>query len=651
MTTEENTLEFGTDVSRLLDIVANALYSNRDVFLRELVSNAADACDKLRYESLTEPSLIENDGEFRIRILKDVPLRRLTILDNGIGMDDQELKDHLGTIAKSGTRAMMEHVENTSDEKDKLSLIGQFGVGFYATFMVAEKVEVITRKAGTDIVWYWESDGRTGYKVREATKEEAEILKGERGTAVTAIIKHDSSEYLLLEKIEQVIKTWSDHINLPIFLGYPGDYKDEKGDDLPEGEEHPINSVTALWTRSKTEITDEQYDEFYLGITHGMAFDKPLMHTHWRAEGKIEYTGLLYVPSMRSYDLFDPERKHSVRLYVKRVFITDNCEGLVYPWMRFIRGVIDSQDLPLNISREMLQRNAVIDKIRHNVAKKMLGELDKLSRNDESAFLSFWGQFGMVLKEGLYDAHEHRDDIFKVARFQSSKADNKYTTLNEYVENMAEGQEEIYYITAQDHNTAKNSPQIEGFKARGIEVLYMTDSIDEFWLQIVDQYKDKPFKSVTRGDINLENFSKSDSENKDNKDDVCVDQPSLDRLCAQMTTLLQEDVAAVRPSNRLTDSPVCLVADEKGVDLQMERVMQIQQNYEAETKKHLEINGKHPLIQKLAELSENDNNKADIEDAAHLLYDQAVIIQGDKVRDPAAFARRMAQFMSKGLVG
>lgn len=650
MTVEK--MEFGTDVARLLDIVANALYSNRDVFLREIISNSADACDKLRYEAISKPELLEDDSDFCIRILKDAPTRMLTILDNGIGMDEADLRDNLGTIARSGTRSMMERVSESSGDKDSLSLIGQFGVGFYATFMVAEKVEVVTRKAGTDTVWHWVSDGRTGYEVREATTEEASVLKGGRGTAVMAQLKYDSTDYLLLEKIEQVIRTWSDHINIPVFLGYPGDYKDEVGNELPEGEEQPVNSVTALWTRPKNDITDEQYKEFYLGITHGMAFDTPMTHIHWRAEGKIEYTGLIYLPSMRSHDLFDPARKHSVRLYVKRVFITDDCEGLVYPWLRFIRGIIDSEDLPLNISREMLQRNAVIDKIRHNLAKKVLGELDKLAKNDLPALLSFWGQFGMVLKEGLYDAHEHRDDIFKVARFFSTNGEQSYTTLDEYIERMKDGQDEIYYITAQDYDSAKNSPQLEGFKARGVEVLYFTDTIDDFWLQIVDDFKGKKFQSVTKGDIDLERFDDNSMDKSVDKSDQESEETNaaIDALRIRMQDVLSEDVADVRLSKRLTDSPVCLVADEKGVDMQMERVMKIQQQYEGETKRHLEINSKHPLILKLASLAENENNEEEIKDATYLLYDQAMIIQGDSIKDPTAFARRMANFMRKGLV-
>lgn len=452
----EEKQNFDTDVSRLLDIVANALYSNRDVFLRELISNAADACDRLRYDALQTPNMTEGDSDFRVRISQNAKERTLTIADNGVGMNREDLVKNLGTIAHSGTAALVESLKDQKNAGD-LNLIGQFGVGFYASFMVANKVEVISRKAGEKQAWLWESDGRTGFTVREAGKDETEALISNRGTTIILHVKDNASDFLLDEKLKQIILTYSDHINVPVYLG-------EKEED-----EKPVNTASALWMRSKSDITEEQYKEFYRHMGH--VFDEPLTQAHWKAEGKIEYTALLYTPTMRPWDLYDPERKHAVRLYVKRVYITDHLDNLVYPWMRFLRGVIDSEDLPLNISREMLQNNPVVTLIRRGVTKHILSDLDKLSQNNPIAFETFWLQFGAVLKEGLYDAAEHREDIFKVCRFYSTKSDNKLTSLKDYVSRMKEGQKDIYYITGEKLDALQNSPQIEGFKARGLEVL------------------------------------------------------------------------------------------------------------------------------------------------------------------------------------
>ncbi|HEY8192193.1 MAG TPA: molecular chaperone HtpG, partial [Alphaproteobacteria bacterium] len=605
----EEKLAFTADVSRLLDIVAHALYSNRDVFLRELISNAADACDRLRYEAVRDPKLAGN-GAFSIRVAKDAPKRILTVQDNGIGMNRAELVENLGTIAKSGTAALMEQIKSSGNEKEKLSLIGQFGVGFYASFMVSKRVEVISRKAGDTQAWRWESDGRTGFSIREAVGDEAKILEGGSGTAVIVHIDDESSEFLLDEKLKQVIQTWSDHIAFPVYLG----------DDA----ETPVNRAAALWTRPKNEITEEQYDEFYRHIGHGL--DEPLTISHWKAEGKIEYTALLFTPTLRPWDLYDPTRKNTLRLYVKRVFITDDCEGLVFPWLRFLRGVIDSEDLPLNISREMLQHNPVITKIRGSVAKRVLGDLDKLSRDDADAFATFWGQFGSVLKEGLYDAYEHRDDIFRITRFYSTHKPDELTSLDNYVSRMKDGQDAIYYISGENIETLKNSPQIEGFKARGLEVLFFTDTIDDFWLQSVPEFGGKPFKSVTKGNIDLTKFA---STNGDARQDT--EKPTTEiseRLMTIIRKELEDEIGDVRVTNRLTDSPVCLVAAEHEIDLRMERVLRIHQKFEAPAKRVLEINPGHALIRRLSALADANADKKTMGDAAHLLLDQARIIQG-----------------------
>ncbi len=638
----EDTLNFTADVSRLLDIVANALYSNKDVFLRELISNAADACDHLRYEAIANPALTKDDPHFRIQLYKEPSARTLTIIDNGIGMNKDDLVTHLGTIAKSGTRALMDQVSAAKDKEEKLNLIGQFGVGFYASFMVSDLVTVISRKAGENSVWHWHSDGKTGYTVKEATKEEEALLMATRGTAVIVHLKPEYSDLLLDEKIMQVVETWSDHIDLPIYLGEPDDGEEKK----------PINAASALWTRSKSEITTEQYNEFFNHLTHSFGMEEPLLTCHWKAEGRMEYTGLLYIPAMRPWNMFDPTRKASARLYVRRVFITDNCEEILYPWLRFVVGVIDSEDLPLNISREMLQQNLLIQKIKNGVAKRILNDLDKLSRDEPEKFTAFWHQFGAVIKEGLYDAAEHREALFKICRFFTSEGEhNTITSLEEYVSRMKDGQDEIYYISGENVKNMKNSPQLEGFRARGLEVLLFNDTIDDFWLQMADEYKGKKFVSITKGVIDLDKFEENNKPDANNKEDDSQSNTSknIDKLLETLKTTLKEEIETVRLSSRLTESPVCLVASDKDVDLHMERVLKIHQQYESKGKRILEINKSHPLITQLADMVEKNADSADIDDAAYLLLDQAKIIQGEPVSDPSIFAKRMSDFLQRGL--
>lgn len=636
---QDGKLSFGADVSRLLEIVAHALYSNRDVFLRELISNAADACDRLRYDALKNPALTQGAPDFSIRVTRDPGPRIVTVADNGVGMNRQELIDNLGTIARSGTAALMEQIKGAGEGKDKLSLIGQFGVGFYASFMVADRVEVVSRKAGEPQVWHWESDGRTGFTVREASKDEATRLPDGRGTCVLLHINDESSEYLLEDKLREVIQTYSDHISLPIYIGAAKAGEEQKS----------VNRAAALWTRPKNEITEHEYEEFYRHIGHGA--DDPLLTSHWKAEGKIEYTALLFVPTLRPWDLYDPTRKHAVRLYVRRVFIADDCDGLMYPWLRFMRGIVDSEDLPLNISREMLQHNPVITKIRSGVAKRVLSDLDRYARDNEAGYATFWGQFGAVLKEGLYDATEHRDDLLKVARFYSTAQDG-LTSLADYVARMKDGQNAIYYISGENMDTLRNSPQIEGFRARGLEVLFFTDTIDDFWLQSIHDFQGKNFKSVTKGDIDLSSFARQDGKadgGAAEKNEAAPDAPGLERLLTVLREELKADVGNVRATARLTDSAVCLVAADNEVDLRMERVLRIHQKYEPQSKRVLEINPGHPLVARLAALAAQDENSVTLADSAHLLLDQARIIQGEPVPDPAAFARRMAHFMERGL--
>ncbi len=630
---EQEQQPFNADVARLLDIVAHALYTDHDVFLRELISNSADACDRLRYDAIANPELISDNPDFRICVYKDTTTRTLTLVDNGIGMSHDELADNLGTIAKSGTAALMEQMKDAKGD-DKLKLIGQFGVGFYASYMVASKIQVVSRKAGSDKIWLWESDGKSGFSIREPNEIEIARLDGGRGTAITLDIKDEACEFLLDQKITDTVKEYSDHISVSIFLGAPSIVAKDK-------DAKAINSASALWMKPKSDITDEDYINFYKHLTSNI--DEPVMTSHWKSEGTIEFTSLLYVPMMRPWDLFDPSRKNSVKLYVRRIFITDNMDTLMYPWLRFVRGIIDSEDLPLNISRETLQYNLTIEKIKNAVARRILGDLDKLSRNDEAGFAAFWNQFGPALKEGLYDAPNHQAAILKVCRFYSSHDDGeKFTTLEEYVERMKDGQEDIYYISGDNVQSIKNSPQIEGLKSRGLEVLFFTDTVDDFWLQSVLDYKGKPFKSITKGDIDLEKFEsdKQDEEKPEENNDEIND------FITKMQDILDGKIHNIRKSSRLTNSPVCLVAPEEGVDMHMEKVLKINQKYQGSTKPVLEINADHELIKKLAAACSKGDN---IDDAAYLLLDQAKIIQGSPIDDMAEFTRRMSEFMQKAV--
>lgn len=666
---DSKNMEFNADVARLLDIVANALYSNSDVFLRELISNASDACDRLRYDAIESPDLIDGDADYRIEILSDTSARTITIIDNGIGMSQQDMIDHLGTIAKSGTRAIMEQVKNAKTQNDgDLNLIGQFGVGFYASFMVASQVEVISRRAGDQesATSHWQSDGASGFDIRPASTDEADKLIANRGTAIILHIKGDHSQLFLDEKIRNIVETYSDHIDIPIYLGAKNDPTEDGADPKP------LNQASALWARSKDDITPEQYKEFYWHLSSGITMDEPLVTAHWRAEGMIEFSSLLYIPTMRPFDLFDPAKKHGVRLYVRRIYITDQCEGLMYPWLRFVRGVIDSQDLPLNISREMLQHNPVVTKIRTNVTRRILSDLDKLSRDDTAAFDAFWEQFGSVIKEGLYDTTDHRSDIFKICRFRTSHDNGAALhSLKDYIEQMHDNQKNIYYISGEKLDSLINSPQLEGFKARGLNVLLLTDPIDEFWIQMVQDFEGKTFRSITKGDIDLSTIpllsdakpsqntrssekTAKDKNDKDNKSDKMTAQETvadIAPLLSKLSHILKDDIGQVRASSRLTSSPVCLIAGDQEPDMRTEQILRIQQKYDAHSKRILEINPNHSLIQYLNEICEIENRQDDVAQAAQTLLDQARIIQGEPVSDLTRFAQNLSQFMELSLKG
>jgi len=618
---KEETLNFQAEMSRLLDIVAHSLYSDKDIFLRELISNSSDACDRLRHAALTEPDLSAGDADYRIAVTVDKSARTVSIADNGIGMNRDDLIANLGTIAKSGTAAFLESL--TGDARKDTSLIGQFGVGFYSAFMVADRVEVTTRRAGEDAAWTWSSDGKGSFTVGPAERDA-------RGTTVTVHLHKDEDGFLETHRLSGIVKRYSDHIPFPITVAAAG------------GEARQANTGAALWTRPKSEISEDQYKEFYHHVAH-MA-DDPWATLHFHAEGVIDYRALLFVPSTRPFDLFQPERESRVKLYVKRVFITDHETGLVPAWLRFVRGVVDSEDLPLNVSREMLQDNPVTAKIRSNIVRRLLDDLEKKATDDAEAYGAFWGNFGAVLKEGIYEGAGERDRLVKLARFRSTASDG-LVSLDDYVGRMKDGQDEIYYISGDDAGALAKSPQIEGFRAKGVEVLLLCDPVDDFWVPMLGVYESKPFKSVTRGGADLSKIKGTDKE--DEADDKTT--AELAPLVAAIKLALGEQVKDVRTSDRLTDSAVCLVAGEGDMDIHLERILRAHRQLDTAAARILEINPKHALIRALGEAARADGKAPLIEDAAHLLLDQARILEGEPVLDPAAFAKRMSKIMAAGL--
>ncbi|MFZ5610213.1 MAG: molecular chaperone HtpG [Pseudomonadota bacterium] len=618
-TTTTETLAFEAEVARLLHMMVHSVYAEREVFLRELISNASDACDRLRHAALTQPELTADAPDFKIAITVDKAAGCLTIADNGIGMNRADLIDNLGTIARSGTARFVEQL--SGNQKADMSLIGQFGVGFYSVFMVADKVTVLTRRAGDGEAWTWASDGLGAYSIAPGKKDA-------RGTSITLFLKGDAKNFLERQTIEKIVRTYSDHIAVPITL------------DAGDGKPQAVNSGAALWARPKADISEAQYAEFYRHVSG--AFDKPALTIHFRAEGRIEYTGLLFVPETPPFDLFDPARKARVKLYVKRVFITDDVEDLIPGYLRFLRGLVDAQDLPLNISREMLQNNPVVAVMRKAIAGRVLGELKKYLEADPKAYESLWAAYGKVLKEGLYEDAERREELLRLARFRSTKVAG-WTSLEDYVARMADKQGAIYTISGDSLAALQASPQLEGFKARGVEVLLMTDPVDDFWLPAVGDYGGKPFKSVTRGGADLKDLGAPEA-----KAEAAPDAATA-TLIAALKTALGDGVKDVRASDRLTDSAVCLVADEAGLDLHIERLLKAHDRLEKLTPRILEINPGHPLIKALAARAGKKDSASLIADAAHLLLDQARVLEGETLPDANAFARRMADVMMKAL--
>ena len=606
-------LNFQADVSKMLDIVVNSLYSEKQIFLRELISNASDACDKLKYMALTHPDIARESGEMKIWITPDAEKNTLTVADNGIGMNRDDLINHLGTIAKSGTA---DFVKNASDNGSAVDLIGQFGVGFYSAFMVADKVEILTRRAGEDKAWFWVSNGVDGFEIREAEKKT-------NGTEIKLFLKQDEKNYTDSIYLRQIIRTYSDHINYPIVLC------------LGEAGEETVNSASALWTRNKAEITPEQYKEFYHHVPKN--FDEPWMTLHFKAEGSIEYTGLLYIPGTAPYDLFQPDRKQGLKLYVNRVFISEKVEELLPSYLRFVRGIIDSLDLPLNISREMLQQSPLIAKIRQGTVSRILKELKKRSKDYED-YKKFWDAFGIAFKEGIYEDFANREEIAGLSRFVSTNDTGKLTSLDDYIGRAQPEQKSIYYITGDDVKTLVNNPQLEAFKEKGLEVLLLTDPIDEFWTQTLGTYKTFAVKHVSQADIDL-SFKREDQK---------AEEGDLKKLTDLLGEMFKNEVGKVTTTDKLTKSPVSLTVEAGQMSIHLERLMRNHQQQTAfASTRILELNPYHPLIIRLAEAMGDEALKPKVEEVARLLLDQAKIAEGECISDPSFYSEKMSEYILK----
>lgn len=606
--------KFKTEVSKLLDIVINSLYSEKYIFLRELISNASDACDKLRYYSLMKPEVTKNNGEFKIIITPNAEENTLTISDNGIGMNKEDLVNHLSTIAKSGTA---DFVNNAKDNGSVVDLIGKFGVGFYSAFMVASKVEVTTKRAGEEQAYKWISNGVDGFEIEEAEKEKS-------GTDIKLFLKDDAKDFTDTIYLRHIIRTYSDHINYPIVL------------DLGKAGEETVNTGSALWTKNKAEISDDQYNEFYHHISRN--FDTPWMRLHFKAEGSIEYTGLLFIPSEAPYDLFQSDRQQSLKLYVNRVFISDKVDDLMPAYLRFVKGIIDSADLPLNISREMLQQNALIAKIRSGTVSRILKELKKRSE-DYDDYMKFWKNFGMAFKEGIYEDPANRVEIAELSRFYSTNSEDKLTSLDEYISRVKEGQTTIYYITGDDIPTLRNNPQLEAFKEKGLEVLLLVDPIDEFWVQTLTNFKGYPIKHVSQADVDLK------FERKEPK----ADEGSLKKLTDFMAELFKDEVGKVVPTEKLTKSPVSLTVENGQMSIHLERLMRNHQQQTAfASSRILEVNPYHPLIIKLADSMFDDKERPTVEEVCRLLLDQAKISEGEAISDSSFFSEKLSDYILRG---
>ena len=623
--------KFEADTGKILDIVINSLYSEREIFVRELISNASDAIDKKKYLALTNKSINDTSDPFEIKIEVNSKENTIKISDNGIGMDEEDLINSLGTIARSGTKAFLEQFNKSKDDKkEDVNLIGQFGVGFYASFMVADKVEVLSKKAGTDKSWKWISDGKSGYNIEEGEKTNS-------GTELILYLKKDAKEFLEGTRIQFVVRKYSDHISYPVKM-LEVSKKDAK--------EETINEASALWTRAPKDIKEKQYEDFFSHI--GAGFGKPLLTMHNNTEGTVSYTNLLCIPSSKPFDLFNPDRKSSLKLYINRVFITDKCDNLIPAYLRFVKGIVDTQDIDLNVSREMLQNNPAVAKISKSLVGKILRELKKIADKDKAKYIQFWNEFGQVLKEGLYEDLERKDTLLELARFSNNENDD-LISLEDYVNAMDKNQKDIYYIAADTKSQALSSPHLEGFKSKGIKVLVMADPIDQFWLSMAGQFKEKNFVSITQGEIDLDNIKsdKKDPKNKDTKKDD-VDK-RFTNLIAHLKASLGQNVKDIRLTSKLTDSPACLVADKGDMDVAMENLMkQRDPNYQG-APRILEINPEHALVEKMNKLLSDKKHNNLVDDAGTLLFEQARMMEGKLPSDPTKFAKIMNNFLVKGV--
>ncbi|PUB85129.1 MAG: molecular chaperone HtpG [gamma proteobacterium symbiont of Ctena orbiculata] len=625
----KETLEFQAEVSQVLNLVIRSLYSNKEIFLRELISNASDAAEKLRFESLTDEALFEDDPELKVRVTIDQEAGTVTISDNGIGMSRQEVSETIGSIASSGTRKFFESL--SGDQTKDSELIGQFGVGFYSAFIVADKVTIVTRRAGlgTEHGVRWESEGEGSYTIEN-------LDKPGRGTDVTLHLREDEKEFLESNRLRSVISKFSDHITIPVEMEKEYYGEDEEKPETPEFER--VNKGTALWMRNRSEISEEEYQEFYKHVSHD--FENPLLHVHNKVEGNNEYTALLYVPQRAPFDLWDRDQKHGVKLFVRRVFIMDEADKLMPRYLRFVKGVVDSDDLPLNVSREILQHNRKIDTIRQANVKRVLSALEKLAEDDKEKYQTFWDQFGKVMKEGPAEDYPNRERIAGLLRFASTDTDSDEQTVSlaDYVSRMQDGQEKIYYITADSPAAARYSPHLEVLKKKGVEVLLLSDRVDEWLVTSLTEFDGKTLQSVAKGALDL-----GDLEDKEEKESTEKQTEAHKELLQRMQDVLGEAVKEIRVSQRLTDSPACLVVEEHDMSANLARVLKSVGQDAPQTKPIMEINATHPLVGRLE--GEEDSDR--FGDLTKVLFDQAQLAEGGQLDDPAAFVRRLNSLMLK----
>ena len=616
----EEKKKFDAEVGKILKLMIHSLYTDKEIFMRELISNSSDACDKIRYLSQTDSSLIKGDTELKITVHVDKEANKIIVRDNGIGMNREDLSENLGTIAKSGTQSFLDKL--SGDSKKDSQLIGQFGVGFYASFMVADEIIVTSRKAGEDKAYTWHSDGQGEYTVADTDREFT------RGTEVILHIKPEEKTFVDHFRLKHIVKSYSDHIAIPIF------FVNENGT------ENQVNSSSALWTKSKSDITEEQYKDFYKNVPH--ATDDPWLTLHNRNEGAVEFTNLLFIPNSKTFDLFHPDRKCRVKLYIKKVFIADESVDLVPQYLRFLRGVVDSEDLPLNISRQTLQHNSTLEKIKKSITKRVLSELKKKKENNLEEYLLFWNNFGGALKEGLCEVTTDHEKLLEVCVFRSA-LHNKMISLDNYIENCTSEDKTIYYLSGDNPEKLRSNPQIEGFLKKGIDVLLFTDTVDDFWVNVNGNYKEVEIKSVTRSDIDLDNKAENNEDKDSNKNDSELHKSLITYFKNALGSLVKD----VKISKKLTSSPACLSVSDGAMDIRMERYLIEQKQLAGASAKILEINPNHKIVIKISKEVEVKSKDEENKQLVHLLYDQACIIEGEPVADAGAFSTRLNILLEK----